>query len=58
MASYLSANDTRLHIGLGGAASARIELLWPSGRRQVLDDVRANQIVVVKEPEAGSGPGQ
>lgn len=55
VASYLSANDTRLHVGLGGAATARLEILWPSGRRQVLDDVRANQIVVVKEPETGTG---
>jgi len=55
VASYLSANDTRLHVGLGTAPSARLELLWPSGLRQTLTDVRANQIVVVKEPGSPAG---
>ena len=27
----------------------RIEILWPSGRRQTLTDVKANQIVKVRE---------
>ncbi len=53
VASYLSSNDTRLHLGLGDAKIIqRLEILWPSGRRQVLTDVAANQILVVKEPEA------
>jgi enediyne biosynthesis protein E4 len=51
-ASYLSSNDTRLHAGLGdAAAAAQLEILWPSGRRQTLTDVRANQILTVVEPE-------
>jgi hypothetical protein len=50
-ASYLSANDTRLHIGLGATTVVpQIEVLWPSGARQVLKDVAANQVLVVKEP--------
>jgi hypothetical protein len=53
VASYLSSNDTRLHLGLADAKIIqRLEILWPSGRRQVLTDVAANQILVVKEPEA------
>ena len=55
VASYLSANDARLHVGIGTAPSARLELLWPSGVRQTLTDVHANQIVVVKEPAAAAG---
>jgi hypothetical protein len=56
VASYLSSNDTRLHIGLGDATTVQqLEILWPSGRRQTLKDVNANQILVVKEPEAVSG---
>jgi hypothetical protein len=52
VASYLSSNDTRLHLGLGDAKRVQqLEILWPSGRRQVLKDVAANQILVVKEPE-------
>jgi hypothetical protein len=50
-ASYLSSSDTRLHIGLGAAASIpRLEIFWPSGRKQVLTDVAANQVLAVKEP--------
>ena len=49
-ASYLSANDVRLHIGVGAAkAIDRIEILWPSGTKQVLENVAANQILTVKE---------
>jgi enediyne biosynthesis protein E4 len=56
VASYLSSSDTRLHIGLGEVAVVpQIDILWPSGRRQILKDVKANQILVVKEPEAVSG---
>ena len=51
VASYLSSNDTRLHFGLGPARVVQqIEILWPSGTRQVLKDVAANQILVVEEP--------
>ncbi len=51
VASYLSSSDTRLHLGLGPAASIQqLEILWPSGRRQVLNNVAANQILTVKEP--------
>jgi hypothetical protein len=49
--SYESANDKRLHFGLGAAKSANIEVLWPSGRRQVLNDVSANQFLEILEPE-------
>jgi hypothetical protein len=51
-ASYLSSNDIRLHFGLGKARTIqRIEILWPSGVRQVLTDVAVNQILAVEEPE-------
>jgi enediyne biosynthesis protein E4 len=50
-ASYQSANDVRLHVGLGTAAVAdRIEIRWPSGRLQELRDVPANRVLVVEEP--------
>jgi hypothetical protein len=53
VSSYLSASDMRLHLGLGRATAAQeIEILWPSGQRQVLKDVPANQIMTVKEPDA------
>ncbi len=51
VASYLSSNDTRLHVGLGAAKIIqRIEVLWPSGAKQTLKDVAVNQILTVKEP--------
>jgi hypothetical protein len=48
--SYLSANDKRLHFGLGTAREARVEVRWPSGQRQVLEHVSADQVLTVKEP--------
>jgi len=50
--SYLSASDNRVHFGLGADSSARhIEIRWPSGIVQRLDNVAANQILTVTEPE-------
>jgi hypothetical protein len=49
--SYLSANDKRVHFGLGRNTRIKtLELTWPSGKVQRLSDVGANQIVVVREP--------
>ncbi len=51
VASYQSANDIRLHVGLGSAKIVQqIEVLWPSGTKQMLKDVAVNQILVIKEP--------
>ena len=48
---YLSCSDPRLHFGLGRARSVdRLEILWPSGIRQVVEDVEANQILKLREP--------
>ncbi len=49
--SYLSASDKRLHFGLGAADRAKVEINWPSGVRQALNDVRADQFLEVVEPE-------
>ena len=49
--SYESANDKRLHFGLGPAKSAKVEVLWPSGTHQVLNDVAADQFLEIREPE-------
>lgn len=48
---YLSQNDPRMHFGLNKNEMAeRIEIRWPSGKLQVLENVRANQIITVQEP--------
>jgi len=49
--SYESANDKRLHFGLGAAKSAKVEVFWPSGEHQVLNNVTADQFLEVREPE-------
>ena len=48
--SYYSQNDLRLHFGLRSATVAElIEISWPSGVKDVLRDVAANQFLVVQE---------
>jgi len=54
--SYLSANDKRLHFGLGQADTAKVEVLWSSGTLQTLENVRAGQFLVVTEPEKADKP--
>jgi hypothetical protein len=50
-ASFYSANDLRLHFGLGASPTADLEIRWPDGNRQTIGKVPANQILVLKEPE-------
>jgi enediyne biosynthesis protein E4 len=48
---YLSASDRRLIVGLDRDAMARlVEIRWPSGAVQKLENVKAGQIVVATEP--------
>ena len=49
--SYLSQSDPRLFFGLGAYDRAdRIDIAWPSGIRQQLKDVEADQILNISEP--------
>jgi hypothetical protein len=53
--SYLSASDKRVHFGLGQESTAqRIEIRWPSGIRQTLKDIPADQILQIDEPATSS----
>ena len=55
--SYLSSSDKRVHFGLGPESVAQsIEIRWPSGIRQTLKNVSADQILQVDEPLPGSPP--
>jgi enediyne biosynthesis protein E4 len=48
--SYNSSSDKRVHFGLGSAGVVdTIELTWPSGIKQVLKNVKADQILTVTE---------
>jgi enediyne biosynthesis protein E4 len=49
--SYASSSDKRLHFGLGTAEKAKVEVAWPSGIRQTLNDVQSDQFLEVREPE-------
>jgi hypothetical protein len=51
--SYLSASDKRAHFGLGANEKAiSIEIRWPSGIVQTLQNVAADQFLKVDEPTA------
>jgi len=47
--SFYSANDQRLHFGLGGTTKADLEIRWPNGNRERLENVMADQLVVIRE---------
>jgi hypothetical protein len=48
--SYYSQNDMGVHFGLGNATKAKaIEVQWPSGAIDSLNDVAAGQVVFIKE---------
>ena len=50
---YLSQDDWRLHFGLGASTRAdRITVTWPSGIRQVVENVAADQVVTIEEKGA------
>jgi hypothetical protein len=51
-ASFYSVNDFRLHFGLGEADTADVEILWPTGKKEILVKVASGQLVTVRE---GSG---
>jgi hypothetical protein len=49
--SYLSSSDKRVHFGLGTESIVKeIDIRWPSGIRQTLRDIKADQILRVDEP--------
>jgi enediyne biosynthesis protein E4 len=49
--SYLSQSDRRSHFGLGAALQAdSVEIRWPDGTTSTLGDVKANQIIDVRQP--------
>src|SRR5271154_4567597 len=48
--SYLSQNDLRLHFGLGKAAKIEsVEIRWPSGRVETLENVAGDSIYTIVE---------
>lgn len=55
--SYLSAHDPRVHFGLGSAEKVdELEVIWPSGTKQVMRDLNLNEVLTItEEPEGRVG---
>jgi enediyne biosynthesis protein E4 len=48
--SYLSQSDLRMHFGLGSHTQAdRIEIVWPSGKKDVFTNLAADKFYDIKE---------
>jgi hypothetical protein len=47
--SYLSVNDRRLHFGLGEQTTANLEIHWPNGAIEVIENVGCDQLVTLEE---------
>ena len=48
--SYQSAQDPRLHFGLGGRSTVdAIEVIWPSGAITNIEKLKSDQIITIKE---------
>ena len=50
--SFYSANDRRLHFGLGNATTADLTIRWTNGATETIPNVAADQLVTIRE---GSG---
>ncbi len=47
---YLSTSSPILHFGLGGAQAVdQVTIRWPTGRKEVLSDIPANQRLHIRE---------
>jgi hypothetical protein len=54
---YASASDKIVHFGLGSATLVqRVDIAWPSGTRQTLENLTADRLLVVTEPSGANVP--
>jgi len=58
--SYLSSSDSRVHFGLGSDASgtARIEVRWPSGKRESWNRIKKDSEITLREGTGNPSPYQ
>jgi hypothetical protein len=47
--SFYSANDRRLHFGLGAVTTVDLTVRWPTGAVEQISRVDADQLVVIRE---------
>lgn len=46
---HISQGDFRVHFGMGQEITGRLSVRWPSGAREEIDSVKANQWVTIRE---------
>ena len=57
--SYLASQDPRLYFGLGEADRADwVEIIWPSGLVQKLEEIAADQLLTVEEGQEPAPPAR
>jgi hypothetical protein len=49
--SFLSANDPRLHFGLGKVTTADVDVFWPTGKSETYPQLKADQLITIREGE-------
>jgi hypothetical protein len=49
--SFYSANDLRLHFGLGDVSKVDLDIRWPNGRLEKLATLAANHLFTIREGE-------
>jgi len=49
--SFISANDPRLHFGLGAATTADVEVRWPTGKSDSYPGLAVDRLVTIREGE-------
>ena len=47
--SYISQSSTDVHIGLGGASGAELEVVWPGGTSEPLGIIDAGQLLLAQQ---------
>ncbi len=47
--SFYSANDLRIHFGLGTAEKADLDIRWPNGGTERIPGVSANRLITIRE---------
>jgi hypothetical protein len=47
--SFYSANDRRLHFGLGAETTVALTVRWPNGTSETIPNIAADQLVIIRE---------
>ena len=52
--AYMTAQPKMVHAGLGKLDRADVVIVWPGGKQQVIKNIEANQIHVIKMSDAAN----